>query len=123
VPGSGDMKMEINFSTRLVNFARYRMALKTTILGANGGAIRPGTGGLSRFFTALQGDINGDRRVNATDVGGIRSLVPRDPINTSILNEIRGDVNSDRRINATDVGGARSLVGQDARTITDPVCP
>jgi len=116
---SGDTQMVINFAPALPDFARYRIALTSAIHGANGGAIQP----VSRILTALQGDFTGDRRVNATDVGGIRSLVPRDPINLAILNEVRGDANNDKRINATDVGGARSLSGNDARTIPDPVCP
>jgi len=123
VAGSNDMKMEINFAPRLPDFARYRITLKPTILGAGGGPIQAGTGGFSRILTALQGDMTGDRRVNSTDVGGCRTQIPRDPINAAILTEVRGDVNNDKRINSTDVGFARTLVGNDARAIPDPVCP
>jgi hypothetical protein len=119
---AGNTQMEISFSPALPNYARYSLALDG-VECSGGGAAGGGAGGLSRILTALQGDLNGDRRVNATDVGGIRSLVPRDPINPAILNEVRGDVNNDKRINATDVGGARSLSGNDARTIPNPVCP
>ena len=119
---AGNTQMEINFTPALPNFARYSIALDG-VECAGGGAAGGGAGGLSRIITGLQGDLNSDRRVNATDVGGIRSLVPRDPINPAILNEVRKNVNNDKRINATDVGGARSQVPNNAQTIPDPVCP
>jgi hypothetical protein len=120
---TGDTKMEINFAPALPDYARYRIALKTSILCASGGAIQAGTGGLSRILTALQGDANGDRRVTATDLSGVRSLVGTDPIDPAVLNQVRSDANNDKRITATDLSGVRSKVGTDARTIPDPVCP
>jgi len=120
---TGDTKMEINFAPALPNFARYRIELKTTILGANGDPIQAGTGGLSRILTALQGDASGDRRVNATDVGGVRGLVGTNPIDPAILTHVRSDANNDGRINATDVGGVRGRVGNNAQSILDPICP
>jgi len=116
---TGDTKMEINFAPALPNYARYRIALKTSILAANGAPIQAD----SRILTALQGDASGDRRVGATDVGGVRSLVGINPINPATLNEVRSDAFTDGRINATDVGGVRSKVGNDARAILDPICP
>jgi len=122
---TGDTKMEINFAPALPNLAKYRIALKTTILGANGGAIVPGAGGLSRILTAIQGDYanGGDRRVNATDLGGVRNLVGINPINPATLNEVRADANNSGNISATDLALVRARVGQDARAISDPVCP
>jgi hypothetical protein len=91
---------------------------------------------LSRIFTALQGDAGGaaggqgDRRVNATDVGGCRNLAlaaQSDPIDPALLLEVRCDANDDGRVNATDVGGIRGFALQgapfDARNIDPPVCP
>lgn len=120
-----DTKMEINFNPSLPNFAKYRVALKNSILCSGGWPVQPGQGGLSRVMTALQGDAagGGDRRVGATDLGAVRGLVGTNPIDPAILNHVRADVNNDGRINATDLGLVRSRVGQDARAILDPVCP
>ncbi len=115
-------KMEIKFDPGLPNYARYSISLKG-LRGRCGGLVKAGTGGLSRVFTALQGDYTNDRRVNATDLGGVRNLVPTNPINPATLNEVRGDPNSSGNINATDLGLIRGRVGQDAREIPDPVCP
>jgi len=114
-------RLEINFAPGLPDYARYLISLKG-IYGP-GGPLKPGNGGLSRQFTALQGDANADRRVNATDVGGCRSLVPRNPINPTSTQEVRCDANNDGRINATDIGGIRSKVPNDARSIPKPECP
>jgi len=123
VAGSGDMKMEINFAPAVPDYARYKIALKTTILGAGGGAIQAGNGGLTRILVALQGDANGSRNVSATDLGAVRPLIPTDPIDPAVLNQVRFDVNNSKHINATDLGLIRGKVGNDARTIPDPVCP
>ncbi len=124
---TGDTKMIINFTPQLPNIAKYKIELKTTILGASGGAIHAGAGGLSRILTALQGDWgglpSGSRNVNATDLGGVRALVGINPINPAALNEVRADANNSGNINATDLGLMRARVGQDARAISDPVCP
>ncbi len=119
---NGNTKMEITFTPALPDFGRYRIAL-SGVECVSGAAAGAGTGGLSRILTALQGDANGDRRVNATDVGAARSLVPRTPINPAVLNEVRSDANNDGRINATDVGGIRGKVPNNATAIPDPVCP
>ncbi len=125
VPTALDTKMEINFEPALPNYARYRIEISTDIHSAVGVSIQAGTGGLSRILTALQGDAagGGDRRVNATDLGGVRNLVGINPINPATLNEVRADVNNSGNINATDLGLVRGRVGQDARNISDPICP
>ncbi len=119
---NGNTQMDINFAPQLPDFGRYRVALNG-VKCVGGAAAGAGAGGLSRILTALQGEANGDRRVNATDVGGCRSLVPRTPINPAVLNEVRCDANNDGRINATDVGGIRSKIPNNATAIPDPVCP
>jgi hypothetical protein len=121
---TGDTKMEINFAPRLPDYARYRIALKTTILGASGGAIQAGTGGLSRILTALQGNAGGGNLlINSADVGGVRSLLNTDPINTANINHVRSDANNSGNISSADVGGVRSFLNRDAGSIPDPVCP
>jgi hypothetical protein len=121
---ASDTRMEINFTPGLPDFARYRIELKG--IRGPGGPLKPGTGGLTRIFTALQGDAFQDLRVNATDVGGARNLalVGTDPIDPTNLQHVRSDANNDGRVNATDVGGmrARALRGVDARAIPDPSC-
>jgi len=120
---AGDTVMEIIFTPGLPNFARYQIGINMNIQSADGGSIQAGVGGLSRILTALQGDYNGDRRVNATDLGGVRAHVGINPIDPGTLNEIRADANNDGRINATDLGLVRGRVSQDAQSILDPVCP
>ncbi len=120
---NGNTKMEINFTPALPNYAKYRIALKSSIQGANGGSIGEGAACLSRILTGLQGDYTNDRRINATDLGGIRNLVGTNPINPASVIDIRADANNSGNINATDVGLVRARVGQDARAISDPICP
>jgi hypothetical protein len=132
---ASNTQMEINFNPKLPNVGRYKVAI-SGVQSAGGGAVIAGSGGLSRIFTALQGDAGGaaggqgDRRVNATDVGGCRNLAlaaQSDPIDPALLLEVRCDANDDGRVNATDVGGIRGFALQgapfDARNIDPPVCP
>ncbi len=117
---AGNTKLEITFTPSLPDYAKYRVTLSgLTTNDACGAAVVTGT---QRIFTALRGDAanGGDRRVNATDLGLIRSLVGVNPIDPANVNHVRSDWNDDGRINATDLGGARPLVGEDARTIVDP---
>lgn len=116
---AGDTKLEITFTPSLPDFAKYRVVLNGVQTAGCGAAVVTGT---ERIFTALRGDAagGGDRRVNATDLGGVRGLVGTNPIDAGILNHVRADFNNDGRINATDLGGVRGLIGRDARTIVDP---
>jgi hypothetical protein len=121
---TGDIKMEIIFTPGLPDYARYRIELGSSIQGTGGGAIQAGTGGLSRILTALLGDVNADRRTNATDLGAVRNFanLAINPIDPATLLHVRSDVNNDGRINATDVGATRAKVtlANDARLIEDP---
>jgi len=119
---AGNTQMEINFAAALPNFARYKIALDG-VECSGGGAAQAGDGGLTRIFTALQGDANGSRNVSATDLGAVRPLVGTDPIDPAVLNQVRFDVNNSKNINATDLGSIRGKVGNDARNIPEPVCP
>lgn len=70
-------------------------------------------------------DANGDRRVNATDLGLVRGLIPTSPIDPNITAQVRSDVDNDDDIDDTDLDLARGKVGNDARSIPDPdpSCP
>jgi len=123
---SGDMGVDINFSPKLPNYARYRVRLD----GVTDVACHTITTNNERILTALFGDITGDRRVNATDVGGARSLVPRYTIDPGITPEVRSDVDTDNDIDEnfdppsdTDVEFVRDQVPKDARYIANPSCP
>ncbi len=120
---TSDTKLEINFMPELPNIARHRIVLSTNIQGAGGGAIQAGAGGLSRILSALWGDVTGDLRVNATDLGFVRGLIPTNPINPGVVDQVRADPNNTGNINASDLGLVRARVGQDARGIADPICP
>lgn len=114
---AGDSKLEITFTPALTDFAKYRVTLNGVQAATCGTPVAVGT---QRIFTALRGDANGDRRVTATDLGLVRSLVGTNPIDAAILNHVRSDFNDDGRITATDLGGIRALIGRDARLLTDP---
>ena len=109
--------VEITFTPALPDYARYRLTM-TGVLGAGGGAVM---GPTEVIFTRLLGDANGDLRVRANDVGGVRSLVgvanPIDPTNPL---HVRSDATCDGRVRANDVAGVRGEVGKDARLINDP---
>lgn len=119
---NSDTQMEINFATRLPDYARYRVAL-SGVQCAGGGAVVAGVGGLSRILTALQGDAVLSRHINSQDVGGARSLLNVSPFNPANINHVRSDANNSGSINSQDVGGIRSFLNRDARNILDPVCP
>lgn len=70
---------------------------------------------------ALFCDANGDQRVKATDVGGVRGLIGQSVIQ-SILHT-RSDVDDDGDIDDTDLDLVRGEVGKDARYIPNPSCP
>jgi hypothetical protein len=73
---------------------------------------------------AVLGDVNGDKRVAANDVGGAASFVGINPIDPATQPfHARADVNNDGRIAANDVGGVASLVGTDLRFKTCPAIP
>jgi len=123
---SGNAAVDISFSPKLPNYARYRVRLN----GVEDLACNTITTNNERVFTSLFGDITGDRRVNATDVGGVRSLVPKYTIDPNITPEVRSDVDNDNDIDDndhtppdSDVGLVRAEIPKDARYIADPTCP
>tara|TARA_R110000744_G_scaffold343773_2_gene449001 strand:+ start:18044 stop:29209 length:11166 start_codon:yes stop_codon:yes gene_type:complete len=75
------------------------------------------------ILTALQGDANGDRRVNGADVAFVREMRAQvnggliDPLNTQ---HVRADITGDGRVNGADVSFTRASNGSDTRVIEDP---
>lgn len=116
---SGDMAVDINFSPKLPNYARYRVRLN----GVEDVDCNEITTNNERILTALFGDATGDRRVNANDIGGVRSLIGTSPIDPQVTNQIRSDVDNDDDIDQTDEDLVRGEVPKDARYIADPTCP
>ncbi len=112
----GDTVGVIEFDSALPDFARYTVLLyKLTDTAGN-----TLTGDRDRTMTALEGDVSGDSRVNASDLSRVRSertslIDPNDPA------QVRADVTSDGRINATDLSRVRARRGNDAREIEFPV--
>jgi hypothetical protein len=113
---AANTQLVITFTPKLPDFARYRIAF-SGVQAVAGGVPGQDT---DRFLFVVLGDANGDRRVTALDVGGVRSLVGIDPIDANNTTQVRSDANNDGRITALDVGGVRSKVGNDARAITCP---
>jgi hypothetical protein len=111
-------QLEMTFEPELPDVAKYRVTLMG-VRTPSGMPVYAGVYGGERVFTALRGDATGDLRVNATDVGAIRSLVVSS-MDPSAEKSVRSDACTDGRINATDLGGVRGRVGIDARTIVDP---
>jgi|GEM_PF-2034177 len=75
------------------------------------------------ILTALQGDANGDRRVNGADVAFVREIRAQvsggliDPLNSQ---QVRADITGDGRVNGADVSFTRASNGGDTRAIADP---
>jgi len=122
---SGNTGVDINFSPALPNYARYRVRLNS-VTDADCNAISSNN---ERIFTSLTGDASGDRRVNVTDIGGVRSLEgkgppldPNDPDGTG-TQQVRSDADSDDDVDTSDTALVTSKAGNDARFITDPTCP
>ncbi len=114
---NSNQSAEINFDPPLPDFARYRVQVNGVTDVANNAL-----GGNSVIIlSALTGDATGDRRVNNTDVGAIRSLVVSDPINLGDGFHVRSDINNDGRITEDDATIVLGLRGHDARFIADPV--
>lgn len=72
----------------------------------------------SRAFRAQLAEVNGDRRVNTTDINGVRTI--RDQLNGANINpnepnqllrdfQVRSDVNLDGRANTTDMNAVRTI--------------
>ncbi len=114
---SGDTQMEISFSPALPRDAVYTVALDG-VTTCNGTAV---AGDTERCMSAVLGDVNGDKRVAANDVGGTSSFVGIDPIDPVTQPfHARADVNNDGRVRANDVGGISGLVGTDLRGVACP---
>ncbi len=120
---SGDMVVDINFSPKLPNYARYRVLL-TGVMDLGCHVIEENN---ERIFTSMFGDYTGDRRVNATDVGGVRYLEGTGPpINPNAANgtqQVRADVDNDDDDDEDDTDLVAGEVGKDARYIPNPSCP
>lgn len=108
-------ELTLTFSRPLPDRGRYCM----TITGISDPFNNSFAQNARTVFTVLEGDAFGDRRINNSDVGAIRSLVgvPFDPKN---LNHVRADINRDGMITAADVSIAISRRGIDARYIPLP---
>lgn len=120
---SDNMVVDVNFSPKLPNFARYRVRLS----GVKDLGCHTITENNERIFTSLFCDATGDRRVTATDVSGVRSLEgtgpPVDPNAPNGTQQVRSDVDNDDDDDVDDTDLVRGEVGKDARFIPDPSCP
>ncbi len=119
---SGDMVVDINFSPKLPNYARYFVRIDE-VLDVDCNEI---TTNNERIFTSMFGDYTGDRRVNATDLGGVRYLEGTGPpINPNAPNgtqQVRADVDNDDDVDEDDSDLVSGEVGKDAREISTPSC-
>ncbi|CAE7756752.1 unnamed protein product [Symbiodinium sp. CCMP2592] len=75
------------------------------------------------IVTALQGDANGDSRVNGADVAFVRAI--RADVNGGLIDpmnpqHVRSDITGDGRVNGADVSFTRASNGNDTRAIADP---
>ncbi len=106
----------ITFDPALPDFARYAVRIS----GATDVAGNELAGDNDRVLTALEGDVSGDRRVNARDLFRVRAGRTR-LIDALDANQARADVTCDGRVNATDLSRVRAKRGRDARGIEDPI--
>lgn len=109
----------ISFTPALPDAARYCVTL-VDVLDPSG---HPLDGAARVNITALQGDVTGDGRVNASDLAFIRDI--RNQLDGGLIDpdeqvEIRADVSADGRVNATDLAFTRASNGIDTRAIIDP---
>ncbi len=117
---AGNTEMVISFTPALPRDSVYTVAIDG--VETNGGC--PAGGETERCMAAVLGDVNGDKRVAANDVGGTSSFVGVDPIDPITQPfHARADVNNDGRVRANDVGGISGLVGTDLRGATCPALP
>lgn len=65
----------------------------------------------------LPGDVNGDGRINGTDVSLVRRLIAGYDVT---INELAADVNGDGRINGTDVSMIRRYIAGGYDTVLKP---
>lgn len=119
---SGNTVVDIDFSPKLPDYARYRVRLN----GVEDLACHTITTNNYRIFTSLFCDATGDRRVNATDLGLVRGLEgtspPIDPNAPNGTQQVRSDVDNDDDVDTTDTDLVRGEIPKDARYIEDP-CP
>ncbi len=106
----------ITFDPALPDFARYAVRIS----GVTDVAGNEVTGDNDRVLTALEGDVSGDLRVNASDLSRVRAGRTR-LIDAQDANQARADVTCDGRVNATDLSRVRAKRGRDARGIEDPI--
>ncbi|MBQ5466282.1 MAG: dockerin type I repeat-containing protein, partial [Muribaculaceae bacterium] len=54
----------------------------------------------------LKGDVNGDGRVNVSDVSTLINMI----LGTSAMDQARADVNGDGRVNVSDVSALINII-------------
>jgi hypothetical protein len=107
----------IEFSPALPDFARYVVRIDglTDLLGTGLAGDR------DRIVTALQGDVNGDRVVDSTDLLFIKSQFNTRRLIATSANQIRADYNMDGIVSATDAALLWCNRNHDARSISAPL--
>ena len=108
----------ITFSQPLPDVARYRVRLDG-VTDSSGNAI---SGDNSCVMTALKGDVDGNFRVDMTDVGLLNAQYTRQ-VNLASVAAVRADYNMDGGINATDIAGMAGCVNHDATSLLAPLLP
>ena len=113
---SGDgSQCEITFSPALPDYARYAVHIAdVTDLAGNALA-----GDSDRIFSALEGDIFQDLRVNVSDLSLVR-LQRTSLISSDDEAQVRADISRDGRVNVTDLSRVRANYGRSLRDIGDP---
>lgn len=133
---NGNTEMIVEFSPILpgtgINADPVRYRMDVVDVEGPGGAPIAGDNS-SRILYAQLGDVNGDGRVNTTDINGARTI--RDQLNgadidpnepNQVLRDfmVRADVNTDGRANTTDMNAVRTVRddagGNDSTGITCP---
>jgi hypothetical protein len=108
----------IHFCPVLPDVARYLVGIE----GVTDAAGNPLAGDSDRVFTALEGDANGDLRVNAIDLSYIWARRTNE-IDGVSPEQARADVTGDGRVNAIDLSAAWARRGSDMRGVSDPELP
>lgn len=107
----GNLVGVIVFGEKLPDIAQYRIEIQG-VRTPQGDAL---VGANVRVITALLGDVNGDFRVDNSDLGAAQSLRGSPRIDRTDSRQVRVDVNVDGRINNSDVGGLLAQRGHNAR--------
>jgi hypothetical protein len=116
---NGNTVAVVTFSKKLPDVARYLVQV-TGVKDLVGNAL---AGDNDVVFTALAGDVNGDRVVDNADAALVKGFGTVPKINPAVASQVRADVNCDGKITSTDVTKVNSLRGHDARNIAAPKLP